>query len=141
MISVTKIFHFEMAHAIHGYTGACQHIHGHSYELHVCVISENQENEYLPAPGFKVDFKEIKELVHTHIIKVLDHKLILSEAFLANTSISPVPENLFLWQVEPSAENLLHFIQQKINAILPSSIILSKLKLFETKDSYAEWEK
>lgn len=141
MISVTKIFHFEMAHAIHGYIGACKNIHGHSYELHVSVKSKKQENDYLPAPGFEVDFKVIKEIIHTHIIKILDHKLILSEAFLENTKISPVPENLILWKVEPSAENLLHFIQQKVNASLPSSITLSKLKLFETKDSYAEWEK
>lgn len=26
-----------MAHAIHGYAGACKNIHGHSYELEVTV--------------------------------------------------------------------------------------------------------
>ena len=40
MLKLTKIFHFEMAHAIHGYAGACKHIHGHSYELHVTVTEK-----------------------------------------------------------------------------------------------------
>lgn len=37
MLQLTKIFHFEMAHAIDGYAGACKNIHGHTYELHVTV--------------------------------------------------------------------------------------------------------
>jgi 6-pyruvoyltetrahydropterin/6-carboxytetrahydropterin synthase len=43
MISITKIFRFETAHAIFGYEGPCAHIHGHSYELHVSVAAEEQE--------------------------------------------------------------------------------------------------
>lgn len=28
MLTLTKIFHFEMAHAINGYPGSCKNIHG-----------------------------------------------------------------------------------------------------------------
>ncbi len=52
MIRITKIFHFETAHAVHGYIGKCSHIHGHSYELHVCVAAREQQDEYIAAPGF-----------------------------------------------------------------------------------------
>jgi 6-pyruvoyltetrahydropterin/6-carboxytetrahydropterin synthase len=37
-IRVTKLFRFEMAHALNGYDGPCKNIHGHSYELQVTVI-------------------------------------------------------------------------------------------------------
>ncbi|MBK9398291.1 MAG: 6-carboxytetrahydropterin synthase [Saprospiraceae bacterium] len=41
-----------MAHAIYGYSGACKDIHGHSYELHVSVCSDEEDTNYIPAPAF-----------------------------------------------------------------------------------------
>lgn len=139
MLKLTKIFHFEMAHAIHGYTGACQHIHGHSYELHVTISSAGFETGYIPAPGFLIDFKEIKNQVNTLIVKTFDHQLILSGNFLAANPAFSSLDNLIIFEAEPTAENLLLFIRQKLNSKLPKNIRLAQLKLFETKDSYAEW--
>jgi 6-pyruvoyltetrahydropterin/6-carboxytetrahydropterin synthase len=139
MISLTKIFNFEMAHAIHGYNGACKNIHGHSYELHVTVATSNIITDYIPAPGFIVDFKELKQLVNTGIIKKLDHKLVLSDAYLAVNPAIKTHENLVTWQVEPTAENLLIYMMKNLQQELPPSVKLEKLKLYETKDSFAEW--
>ncbi len=69
MIPVTKIFHFEMAHATQGYSGECKNIDGHSYELHVSVSSATNEADYIPAPGFLIDFKKLKKLVTESVIK------------------------------------------------------------------------
>ncbi|HQV59647.1 MAG: 6-carboxytetrahydropterin synthase [Chitinophagaceae bacterium] len=136
---VTKIFNFEMAHAISDYPGSCNNIHGHSYELHVTVSTINQEKCYLAPPGFILDFKELKKLVNTHVIQALDHKLILSKNYLGkNSSINPL-ENLVPWESEPTAENLLLYIQSVLSENLPVNIKLAKLKLYETKGSYAEW--
>ncbi len=33
MIRITKEFKFDMAHALHGYDGLFENIHGHSYKL------------------------------------------------------------------------------------------------------------
>ena len=139
MLSVTKIFYFEMAHAIHGYRGACKNIHGHSYELHVSVGSNKIYEGYFPAPGFVIDFKELKKTVTSAIIENLDHKLILSRDFLSAHSLISTQENLVTWEEESTAENLLVFISQKLFNIFPAEIKLVKLKLYETKDSYAEW--
>ena len=57
MLSITKIFNFEMAHAINGYDGACKHIHGHSYQLFVSVSFAKNDSEYIAPPGFIIDFK------------------------------------------------------------------------------------
>ena len=139
MVSVTKIFHLEMAHAIHEYPGACKNIHGHSYELHVSVASNKIYEGYFPAPGFVIDFKELKKTVTSAIIENLDHKLILSHGFLSANSSFSKQDNLVTWEEEPTAENLLIFISQKLLNIFPAEIKLVKLILYETKDSYAEW--
>ena len=72
MIQLTKIFHFEMAHAIDGYPGACKNIHGHSYELHVQVNSGNQSNEYIEGIGLAIDFKDIKNIIKGYGDKIQD---------------------------------------------------------------------
>lgn len=139
MLSITKIFHFEMAHAIYGYSGACKDIHGHSYELHVTVAAEFDESLYIQAPGFMADFKDIKKWVQASIIEKFDHSLLLSPAFVkANPCVSSL-KNLIIFEAEPTAENLLINMKQVLLQVLPAGLKLIRLKLYETKDSYAEW--
>ncbi|MBH2003668.1 MAG: 6-carboxytetrahydropterin synthase [Sphingobacteriia bacterium] len=140
MLQVTKIFRFETAHAIHGYNGHCKNIHGHSYVLHVTVGSEIGNVEFLPKPGFVIDFKDLKKLVHSIIVNQFDHHLILSEDFLAEHPNTGNPENLIVWKMEPTAENILLYIRNILLKELPPQILLRKLKIYETSDSYAEWE-
>ena len=139
MLKLTKIFHFEMAHAIHGYAGACRHVHGHSYELHVSVAADDNHKAYIPAPGFVTDFKEIKKLVNAAVIERFDHKLLLSKAFLEEYPFYTSQENLVSWEAEPTAENMLLFIQKMLSEKISPGSKLVDLKLYETKDSYAEW--
>ena len=139
MLQLTKIFHFEMAHAIYGYIGNCKNIHGHSYKLHVTVKPAIPGQEYIPAPGLILDFKELKHLVNSIIIEKFDHKLLLSENYISAQQDLYPKENLVIWAVEPSAENMLIFIAKSLIEKLPEHIKLAKLKLYETGDSYAEW--
>jgi len=128
-----------MAHAIHGYNGACKNIHGHSYELHVKVTAGYESNGYIASPGFILDFKELKLWVNNAVIKKFDHKLVLSSTYLGKNPAIKMHENLVTWEMEPTAENLLINIAKKLGEDLPTNVQLVKLKLFETKDSYAEW--
>ena len=139
MIQVTKIFRFEMAHAITGYDGPCKHIHGHSYVLHVTATEKNGKDNYMAAPGFVIDFKDLKSIVNKSVIDQLDHKLVLSKAFLLKHLHAKQFENLVVWDMEPSAENMLIYISREIQKKLPENVILKYLKLYETNNSYAEW--
>ncbi len=141
MLKITKIFYFEMAHAIHGYSGACKDIHGHSYELHVTVSATIDHKNYLPSPGFIIDFKELKKQVQQDVIIHFDHKVCLSQNFLAAFPGCATLPNLIIWEAEPTAENILITIQQVLQKSFPVNVTLEYLKLFETKDSYAEWIK
>ncbi len=46
MLSPAKIFHFEMAHAIFSYQGACKNIHGNSDALNVSMSHGFILNDY-----------------------------------------------------------------------------------------------
>jgi 6-pyruvoyltetrahydropterin/6-carboxytetrahydropterin synthase len=127
-----------MAHALNGYKGDCKYIHGHSYELHVTVRSIISEDSYINPPGFVIDFKELKKLIKEKVIEKFDHRLVLSQAFLKENPIG-FQENLFVFEAEPSAENLLIYISRILRKNLSPDIKLIKLKLFETRDSYAVW--
>lgn len=140
MIRITKIFRFEMAHAITGYDGPCKNIHGHSYKLHVTAISEQNDNEdFFPAPGFVIDFKDLKQIVKKNVIEKLDHKLVLSKVFIEKHQHVTQLENLVVWEMEPSAENILLYIAKQVQPLLPKGTVLYSLRLYETNDSYAEW--
>ncbi len=139
MISVTKIFRFETAHAIHHYPGSCAQIHGHSYELHVTVQANEHSEKYIPGLGIVMDFKLLKSVVQDSAINLLDHKLILSKAYLNESKNEFSKEELVVFEAEPTAENLLLFLRDQVTQRLPEQILLASLKLWETNDSYAEW--
>jgi 6-pyruvoyltetrahydropterin/6-carboxytetrahydropterin synthase len=128
-----------MAHALHHYQGPCAGIHGHSYILHVTVRSAKKDGNELTSPGFIIDFKELKEIVNSKVISLLDHKLVLSSERINTLESYSSFHNLFQFGTEPTAENLLLFISKKLIASLPAHVLLHSLKLFETGSSYAEW--
>ncbi len=140
MLQLTKIFNFETAHAIHGYEGLCRNIHGHSYVLHVTVRAKQPVQEPLPAPGFLVDFKEIKRIVKKEVVEYFDHRLFLSEDYIRTHPGLNNLENLEIWPYEPSAENILYFIRLKLIPQMPEGIVISCMRLYETATSYAEWK-
>ena len=128
-----------MAHAINRYSGACKNIHGHSYKLEVTITSEEDDKSFIPAPGFILDFRELKKRVTSAIIEKFDHKLVLSEDYLAKNPGVRSQENLVILEAEPTAENLLIYFRLSLERVLPKSANLVALKLYETNDSYAEW--
>lgn len=141
MLRVTKIFHFETAHAIYQYQGACANIHGHSYRLCVTVASGNETgNDLLTGQGFVIDFRDLKRVVAEIIQDVFDHKVILSRSYLDAEPELKRLNNLVTWEAEPSAENMLIFLARCLENKFPPELKLIRLKLYETKDSYAEWE-
>jgi 6-pyruvoyltetrahydropterin/6-carboxytetrahydropterin synthase len=76
-VRVTKVFTFDMAHALYGYDGPCKNIHGHTYRLHVTVAGKINDQPGHPEQGLVVDFGKIKDITVRHIISQFDHALVL----------------------------------------------------------------
>ncbi len=139
-IRITKKFNFEMAHALYGYDGACKNIHGHSYLLSVTIKGKPINDSSNPKQGMIMDFTDLKAIVKP-IVDGLDHATILNanspHKDLANKNI--LFEKLVLVNYQPTCENMLIDIANKIKPHLSASVQLHHLYLQETPSSYAEW--
>jgi 6-pyruvoyltetrahydropterin/6-carboxytetrahydropterin synthase len=140
IIRLTKEFHFELAHALEGYDGACRNIHGHSYILFVTVIGNPITSVSNPKLGMIMDFGDLKGIVNSSIISRFDHALLLNQSSsmlktLRSESFSKVEALPF----QPTCENLLPYFAELISSQLPDSVKLHHLKLNETATSFAEW--
>lgn len=141
IIKITKQFSFEMAHALRNYDGLCKNIHGHSYKMDITVSGRPLCDEYSPKNGMVMDFGDLKRLVTEKVISVFDHALVLNNK--TNTELLEVLkrnyEKIVTVDFQPTTENLLSFIAEKIEAGLPEGIVLNCVRLRETDTSYAEW--
>ena len=89
-----------------------------------------------------VDFGDIKKIVKEEIVDVWDHAVLLN----ALTPHKELGEDLakkghkvIECNYQPTCENMLYEIAEKIKKNLPSHVQLAYLKLHETENSYGEW--
>jgi 6-pyruvoyltetrahydropterin/6-carboxytetrahydropterin synthase len=136
-IRITKVFDFEMAHALKNHDGACKNIHGHSYKLYVSLRGEVLNDASSPKNGMLMDFSDLKAIVKKEIIEVYDHCLLLNKE-------QRVPElekeyRIIYTDYQPTSENIIQEFAEKISKKLPQQMELYSLRLHETERSYVEW--
>lgn len=138
-IRITKLFSFEMAHALSNYDGKCRNLHGHSYHLRVTVESAGQGS--CGTQGMIFDFSQLKEIVQRAIMDTYDHALVLHagvDRSLLQT-LQAHYDKVVLSSCQPTTENLLMEFAHRITQALPAEVRLYALRLAETDTSYAEW--
>jgi 6-pyruvoyltetrahydropterin/6-carboxytetrahydropterin synthase len=140
-IRITKLFDFEMAHALKGHDGLCCNIHGHSYKLRVTVVGIPVNNLESPKNGMLIDFSDLKRIVKEFVIDKYDHALLLN-----NTTDSTLLEvlqkhynRIVIVDYQPTTEQILMDFAHILQEALPKTISLYSLRLSETDTSYAEW--
>jgi 6-pyruvoyltetrahydropterin/6-carboxytetrahydropterin synthase len=138
-VRLTKQFHFEMAHALYDYDGPCKNLHGHSYQLNLCVIGKPIAKQNIKQ-GMVIDFTNLKQLVKP-IIDELDHATMLNKDSLKilNESTNTLFGKLIEVDYQPTCENILIHLAERIQLLLPLEIKLHHLLLRETSSSFAEW--
>jgi 6-pyruvoyltetrahydropterin/6-carboxytetrahydropterin synthase len=108
---------FAAAHALRGYRGKCENLHGHNYKVEVTV-----EGERLNSIGLLTDFIDIKRLMK-EVIDRLDH-----------TNLNETPPFDVL---NPSAENLAHYFAEQVQAGMEAGVRVSRVQVWETDTSIA----
>jgi 6-pyruvoyltetrahydropterin/6-carboxytetrahydropterin synthase len=98
MFRVTVEETFAAGHALRGYRGKCENVHGHNYKVRVSL-----EGPALNPIGLLVDFKDLKDAIHATIRK-LDHQF-----------LNDVPPFDVL---NPSAENLAKYFHDEVSSLL-----------------------
>jgi 6-pyruvoyltetrahydropterin/6-carboxytetrahydropterin synthase len=140
-VRVSKSFHFDMAHALLNYDGLCKHIHGHSYSLVITIIGKPITDAGHNKLGMVMDFGELKSVVKGHVIDYFDHSLVIrrgAENYIP-TEHHEMYEKVHLVDFQPTCENLVVNIAEKIRPLLSPGIGLHSIRLYETVTSYAEW--
>ena len=116
---------FSSAHALRGYQGKCENVHGHNWKVEA-VVSASKLNEI----GIAIDFKLLKNYLN-EVLETLDHKFI--------------NETDFFLSVNPSAENLAMFIynefKKKIKYMKHNGIAVKSINVYETDTSMASYYK
>ena len=102
------LFHFSAAHRLPFYDGPCFRMHGHNYQLQVSISGKVD-----PKNGMIIDFEDLRKIVHTHVLSVVDHQ-----------TLNDFMEN-------PTAENLIVWFWSKLKDTLPG---LRELRLWETPE-------
>ncbi len=140
-IRITKIFEFEMAHALFGYDGPCKNIHGHSYKLFVTVKGKVKVGSSSPKSTMVMDFSELKKIVWENIISKYDHSLVLDENIPHDLKLAAnkMSEKIIYVNGMPTCELLTIIFSDILLIKIPTDIKLHHLKLQETATSFAEW--
>jgi 6-pyruvoyltetrahydropterin/6-carboxytetrahydropterin synthase len=140
-IRVTKQFGFEMSHALLNYDGLCRSIHGHSYKLQVTGMGEPVNEPGNSKDGMVIDFSMLKKLINENIVSKLDHSLMINEKAPIDKldALGQMYERHQVVPFQPTSENMVVYIAEKVKQLLPEHIELFSVRLFETSSSFAEW--
>jgi len=132
-VRVTRRLHFNAAHRLHRpdwsdernaeVFGPCANPnwHGHNYEIEVTVAGEPD-----PETGYVMDLGELKQLVNARVIDDVDHRNLNLE----------VP---WLEGMNPTTENFVIAIWERLVDGLPSGVDLERIVLYETPRNFVEY--
>lgn len=117
-------------------------MHGHSYKLFVTVKGKVINDLESTKNGMVMDFGDLKKIVNSEIVDEWDHAVMLNAGSphkILGQSLEKEGHKVIYCNYQPTCENMLHEIAEKIKKNLPAEISLSYLKLHETENSYGEW--
>lgn len=117
--TVTRRYHFEAAHFLPNVpdTHRCKRMHGHNYEFDVTIAGSPDER------GFLLDFYELDNIVKPNVIDIIDHRTLNDINGLKN----------------PTAELIAEWIATTIAGFIPRHLRLSHVRVYETKDCWADY--
>jgi 6-pyruvoyltetrahydropterin/6-carboxytetrahydropterin synthase len=133
-VRVTRRLHFSAAHKLgrkdwsreknEEVFGLCasENWHGHNYEMDVTVSGKVD-----PETGFVFDLKHLRQKVEDLIITDVDHRNL-------NLDVS------WMKDVNPTTENLVVAIWNRLAGQMPEGVKLERLILWETPRNYVEYD-
>ena len=122
MFQVSVDESFSAGHALRGYKGKCENVHGHNYKVRVTL-----EGQELDSIGLLYDFTHLKRVIRDIVCSV-DHKFLNDQA----------PFDV----INPSAENLAKYFydetMRQMNAS-PESARIASITIWETDTTAATY--
>jgi 6-pyruvoyltetrahydropterin/6-carboxytetrahydropterin synthase len=112
--------HFDAAHALRGYKGKCEALHGHRFRVVVKVTAFKLDDI-----GLAYDFTQLKARLKS-ILKRFDH-----------TNLNDIPPFM---KINPSSENIASTIYGEMQAVLKEvPVELDTVEVWESPNSGVEY--
>ncbi|MDD3677677.1 MAG: 6-carboxytetrahydropterin synthase QueD [Dehalococcoidales bacterium] len=112
--------HFDAAHALRGYKGKCENLHGHRFVVKVKVTSSQLDDI-----GLAFDFTELKRILK-EVLSRFDH-----------TNLDETPP---FDKINPSSENIARTVYEAMKIELKDAPVkLSGVKVWESPESAVEY--
>jgi 6-pyruvoyltetrahydropterin/6-carboxytetrahydropterin synthase len=120
MFEVSIEYSFAAGHALRGYKGKCENVHGHNYKVQVTV-----EGEQLNAIGLLMDFSDLRAAVKG-LVERFDHHFL--------NDLEPFTET------NPSAENLACYLGTELQLkIKDQGLSVNNVTVWETDTTAASY--
>lgn len=110
--------HFDAAHGLRGYRGKCENLHGHRWEIVVCVRSTALDDK-----GMAFDFTVLKRELDA-VLEHLDHH-----------NLNEIPP---FDCINPSSENIARLVYDELKKRLPE-VDLAYVEAWESPDAWAAY--
>ncbi|HEV2350326.1 MAG TPA: 6-carboxytetrahydropterin synthase QueD [Terriglobia bacterium] len=118
MFEISAEYTFAAGHALRGYKGKCENVHGHNYKVQVTV-----EGERLNSIGLLMDFVDLRAAIKG-LVDRLDHRFL--------NDLPPFD------QLNPSAENLAKYFYDGLEPqVRDQGSRVSAVKVWETDTTSA----
>jgi 6-pyruvoyltetrahydropterin/6-carboxytetrahydropterin synthase len=139
MYTIQAENHFDSAHFLKGYQGACSNLHGHRW-----IVQAVQAAENLIESGEKramvSDFGDLKEALK-NLVDPLDHQLIFETGSISDAFLQALKAEGFTYveiPVRPTAEALAKWffdhLEKKVEGLL-------EVRVFETPTNVASYRR
>lgn len=120
MFEVSVEYTFAAGHALRGYKGKCENVHGHNYKVQLAIAGEE-----LDSAGLLMDFVEVRKNIKG-LVERLDHRFL--------NDLAPFDK------LNPSAENIAKYFCDELQApVQQRGLRVSAVTIWETDTTSATY--
>lgn len=148
-VVITRRVEFDAGHRVPSHTGKCRNVHGHRYALEAGFSGGIIQNTARSDDGMVADFSDLKAILELEIINEWDHAFIAGplDYQLVDAMRFHLGVDTKIVEIEdgpPTVEILVGVAAHKIVDALHrypklAGVRLSKLRLYETPNCWADW--
>ena len=144
MITITRKLEFDAGHRIPDHNSQCRNLHGHRYTLEITLIGQVVDHDGQADNGMIMDFSDVKALAKENLVEVWDHAFLVYEKDVkVKEFLQSLPDHkTVVLTLVPTVENLARIAFDILKTVYQdryaTGLSLSKIKLFETPNCWAE---
>ncbi len=139
MFTIQAQAHFDSAHFLKGYKGACSNLHGHRWLVEAVVQAEQLSSEG-EKRGMVCDFKDLKKALQ-NLVEPLDHQLVIEKGSVSESFLEALLNEGFSYveiPIRPTAEAMAKWFFDRLSEQLCGTC---EVRVYETPTNMATYRR